>query len=52
MYDGLSSPNIYNVKTMAEYATAIQSHPDAKIWAGGTFIMFQPDSYPSRKPNE
>lgn len=52
MYEGLSSPNIHNVKTMAEYSAAIQEHPDAKLWAGGSFILLQPDSYPSRKSNE
>ncbi len=52
MYDGLSSPNIYNVKTMADYASVLQLHPDATIWAGGTFIMSRPNSYPSRKANE
>lgn len=52
MYEGLSSPNIYNLKTIAEYATTIQSHPDARIWAGGSYILSQPDAYPSRINNE
>lgn len=52
MYEGLSSPNIYSVKSMPEYSATIQSHPDATLWAGGSFILAQPDSYPSRKNNE
>ena len=52
MYDGLNSPNIYNVNTMADYALAIQSHPDAKIWAGGSYIMTRPEAYPARASNE
>ncbi len=52
MLDVLSSPNIYTVQTMAEYANTIQAHPNAKLWAGGTFILSQPHSYPSRVNNE
>lgn len=52
MYDGLNSPNIYDVKSVGEFIEAIQSHPDALIWAGGTFIMSEKDSYPPRKSNE
>lgn len=52
MYEGLSSPTIYNVKTLTKYASAIQSHPDAIIWAGGSFILTRPDAYPSRVNNQ
>ena len=38
MYEGLSSPNIHTPKNLS-------------LWAGGTFIMSRPDSYPSRKMN-
>ena len=51
MYEGLSSPNIHTPKNLSEYATVILHYPTSSLWAGGTFIMSRPDSYPSRKMN-
>lgn len=49
IYEGLSSPNIHTPHNMAEYASIITHYPEAELWAGGTFLMSRPDSYPSRK---
>ncbi len=51
MYEGLSSPNIHTPKNLSEYAAIILHYPTSSLWAGGTFIMTRPDSYPSRKMN-
>ncbi len=51
MYEGLSSPNIHTPKSLGEYASIILHYPTSSLWAGGTFIMTRPDSYPSRMMN-
>ncbi len=51
MYEGLSSPNIHTPKNLGEYASIILHYPISSLWAGGTFIMSRPDSYPSRTMN-
>lgn len=51
MYEGLSSPNIHTPNTLGEYASIILHYPTSALWAGGTFIMSRPDSYPSRTMN-
>ena len=49
IYEGLSSPNIHTPHNMAEFASIIMHYPEAELWAGGTFLMTRPDSYPSKK---
>lgn len=51
MYEGLSSPNIHSPSTMSEYSQNVLQTPNATIWAGGTFLMTRPDSYPSKSNN-
>ncbi len=51
MYDGLSSPNIHTPANLSEYASVILHYPKSSLWAGGTFIMSRPDSYPSKTMN-
>ena len=51
MYEGLSSPNIHTPNNLGEYASTILHYPTSSLWAGGTFIMSRPDSYPSRTMN-
>ena len=51
MYEGLSSPNIHTPANLSEYASIILHYPASSLWAGGTFIMSRPDSYPSRRMN-
>ena len=51
MYEGLSSPNIHTPKSLSEYASITLHYPTSSLWAGGTFIMSRPNSYPSRMMN-
>ncbi len=46
MYEGVRSPLIYTPRTIGEFATVIRRHPQAILWAGGTYLMSQPDYYP------
>lgn len=48
MQEGVNSPNIHYPKTLSEYnAIILHSSDTTKIWAGGTYIMTRPDSYPT-----
>ena len=51
LYEGLSSPNIHTPKNLSEYASIVLHYPTSSLWAGGTFIMTRPSSYPSRTMN-
>ncbi len=52
MLEGLSSPNVYTPKAMQEYSSIVIAHPNASLWAGGSFIMSRPDSYPLKKTSQ
>ena len=52
MYAGPSSPNIHTPHSMQEYASIMLHYPEASLWAGGTFLMSRPDSYPSDRLNQ
>jgi xanthine dehydrogenase FAD-binding subunit len=47
VFEGVRSPLIYTPRTVGEFATVIARHPQATIWAGGTYLMSRPDSYPN-----
>lgn len=51
MYDALNSPSVHFPKNLGEYTQTLVSHPSCKIWGGGTAIMREPKSYPSRTTN-
>ncbi len=52
MQEGVNSPNIHYPKTLSEYG-AIMLHASDKtiLWAGGTYLMAQKDSYPTSNEN-
>lgn len=47
MYEGIRSPAIHTPHSVGEFITAATRYPGAVIWAGGTYIMGQPNYYPS-----
>ncbi|WP_332446571.1 FAD binding domain-containing protein [Sphaerochaeta sp.] len=47
MYEGIRSPVIHTPKTLGEFAAIAARYPQARIWAGGTYLMSQKDYYPS-----
>ncbi len=47
MYEGIRSPVIHTPKTLNEVHATILRYPNARLWAGGTYIMSQKDYYPS-----
>lgn len=46
MYEGLRSPNIHTPTNIAEYTNTITHYQNTSLWAGGTYIMNQKNSYP------
>ena len=53
MYAELRSPNVHEPQNLAEYTNTIISYKDniTFLWAGGTYIMSQPNFYPSASAN-
>ncbi|HKL57513.1 MAG TPA: FAD binding domain-containing protein [Sphaerochaeta sp.] len=47
MYQGIRSPVIHTPKTLNEFNATILRYPNARLWAGGTYIMSQKEYYPS-----
>lgn len=47
MYEGVRSPLIYTPRSIGEFATIIARHPQAIVWAGGTYLMSRGDYYPA-----
>ncbi|MCQ2412533.1 MAG: FAD binding domain-containing protein [Sphaerochaetaceae bacterium] len=50
MPEGLRSPTVFTPKTVSEAIANKLKNPDAKFWAGGTYIMSRPNFYPN--PNQ
>ncbi len=47
MPEGLRSPTVFTPKTISEAITNKLKNPDARFWAGGTYIMSRPNFYPN-----
>ncbi|HOE84466.1 MAG TPA: FAD binding domain-containing protein [Sphaerochaeta sp.] len=47
MFEGVRSPLIYTPRSLSEFATVIGRHPQAILWAGGTYLMSRSDYYPT-----
>ena len=47
MPEGLRSPTVFTPKTVSEAIANKLRKPDARFWAGGTFIMSRPNYYPN-----
>jgi CO/xanthine dehydrogenase FAD-binding subunit len=45
--EGLRSPTVFTPKTISEAITNKLKNPDARFWAGGTYIMSRPNFYPN-----
>ncbi len=50
MPEGLRSPTVFTPKTISEAISNKFKNPDARFWAGGTYIMSRPNFYPN--PNQ
>ena len=50
MPEGLRSPTVFTPKTVSEAIANKLKNPDARFWAGGTYIMSRPNFYPN--PNQ
>ncbi len=50
MPEGLRSPTVFTPKTVSEAISNKLKNPDARFWAGGTYIMSRPNFYPN--PNQ
>ena len=48
--EGLRSPTVFTPKTVSEAISNKLKNPDARFWAGGTYIMSRPNFYPN--PNQ
>ncbi|AEC02992.1 FAD binding domain-containing protein [Parasphaerochaeta coccoides] len=48
MYEGIKSPTIHSPRTIGEALSILNRTPDARLWAGGTYIMSRPDAYPGK----
>lgn len=47
MYEELRSITVHTPATLTEFGNIIVKNPHAVLWAGGTYLMSQPDYYPS-----
>ena len=47
MPEGLRSPTVFTPKTVSEAIANKLKNPDARFWAGGTYIMSRPNFYPN-----
>ena len=50
MPEGLRSPTVFTPKTVSEAIANKLKNPNARFWAGGTYIMSRPGFYPN--PNQ
>ena len=50
MPEGLRSPTVFTPKTISEAISTKLRNPEARFWAGGTYIMSRPGFYPN--PNQ